>query len=114
MDTMSAYARSLAAGEDDRRVFDWDKAAQLIIESGTDNAQAGLSEDWEYTGGPIWQDRQITPEDETYVYLGSNWATPTIIIDEVSTPCWRRPVDDADFGAKEYWPESARAIVAAF
>ena len=43
-------------------VFDWNKAAQIIKERGATNASAGLSGDWEYTGGTHHEGREAGPE----------------------------------------------------
>lgn len=110
MDTMEAFARgqaALAAGIKFRE-FDWDKAARLIRERKPVKAEAGLYEDMEWTGGTIYSKGQIVPENETYVYLASNWATPILVLDGHVVDCWR-------YGdrAHNYWPESARRILEA-
>lgn len=45
MDTLSAAARAAATRDDPPRVFDWEKAARLIIEHGAKRASAGLSKE---------------------------------------------------------------------
>lgn len=62
--------------------FDWDKAAEIIKERLKEHpdliAEAGLQDDWNYTGGVIFEDGK--PTDENYTYLESNWAKPTLIL----------------------------------
>ena len=64
--------------------FDWDKAAQLIkkalVETPNLIAEAGLQGDWDYTGGIIFQKGK--PTNDSYTYLQSYWATPTLIISD--------------------------------
>lgn len=64
--------------------FDWDKAAELIKDRLKTNpeltAEAGLEGDWAYTAGVIFEDGK--PNSDDYTYLCSNWATPTLIIDD--------------------------------
>ena len=111
--------RAFMLGEAARRagnrikVFDWDKAATLIKARAAQNASAGLSGDWEYTGGPILEAGQPVPEDETYTYLASNWATPEIEIDGETIDCWRWADDAPGWDSKTYWPDSAQAILSA-
>lgn len=96
------------------KVFDWDKAARLIAESRPVRAEAGLARDWPSTGGEIWRDGKPVPQDETYTYLASAWATPQLILDygdqEDTVDCWV-PETDTEWGADTYWPESALALV---
>lgn len=96
-------------------VFDWDKAARRIKEKNTKCASAGLSEDWCHTGGCIWDDG-IVPEEDTYVYLASTWATPELDLgEECNEACFIMEKDvPNDWGKdfpKIYWPKSARKII---
>ena len=65
------------------KAFDWDKAAKLIKEHLKDHkdlvAEAGLQLDWSCTGGVIFEDGE--PTNESYTYLSSNWAIPTLILE---------------------------------
>jgi hypothetical protein len=90
------------------RTFDWNKAAQLIKERQPEVAEAGLSGDWDYTGGPIYRDG--LPDTESYTYLESTWATPTLILDGEEIECWSY-FDECDFDAHTKWPESALEIL---
>jgi hypothetical protein len=98
--------------EEDFRVFDWDKAAQIIREHQPETADAGLMEDWSCTAGAIWHNGQIVPEDETYTYLGSGWATPLLVLDgNEEIECWVYE-KDSNFDSGTYWPQSALDILA--
>ena len=50
-------------------------------------AEAGLEGDWDYTGGIIYSNKKSTTDD--YTYLASNWAIPTLILnEEEEIPCF--------------------------
>ena len=94
-------------------VFDWDKAAGLISEQKPSFAEAGLIEDWFWTGGQIYSDGKPVNQDDTYVYLASDWATPVLIMDhDIDNPihCYVDE-DKTSWSANTYWPESALAIL---
>ncbi len=96
---------------DQTRVFDWDEAARLILSHNLANAAAGLGGDWGNTGGEIYRDKTIVPQEETHTFLASDWAIPQIringeVIDNYKEK-WQRP----DWNSRTYWPESARAIL---
>jgi len=106
MDSYGAFARALAAKADGSKfkTFDWDKAAEIIVERGVTEASAGLSEDWEWTGGPIFENGKPVAEEDTYVYLTSIWATPELDINGELIDCWKYSEENTE---AEYWPESA-------
>lgn len=56
------------------KVFDWDRAAQLIKDRKPKEAIAGLSEDWFWTARTIFFDGKPVIHGGTY--LASTWATP--------------------------------------
>lgn len=92
------------------KVFDWDKAVDIIIQYNVKDAIAGLSEDWEWTAGNILSDGEI-PED-SYTFLKSNWATPTIKINNgdgfwKEIPCYISSTD-TEYDSKTYWPDSVK------
>jgi hypothetical protein len=93
------------------RVFDWNRAAELIRDHKPACASAGLAGDWEYTGGAIWRDGAPVSADDTYTFLASTWATPELDLDGDVQDCWRWQ-DGSDWNSGTYWPESALAIVA--
>lgn len=113
MDTMSAFARGLAAQGNPRKVFDWNKAAQLIKERKPKVAEAGLQDDWEYTGGCIY--REGAPDTGEYCYLASTWATPELSLDGDVVDCYIMEQDVPSEWGKDFadirWPASALAIL---
>lgn len=111
MDSMSAFAMGQANQGRTLMVFDWDRAAKIIRDRGAHEASAGLSGDWEYTGGPILRDGEPVPSNDTYTYLASTWATPELEVDGELIDCWRYQPDTPEWGAGTYWPESARLIL---
>lgn len=117
MDTSSAFAMGQVNRGQALKVFDWDKAAELIRERKPTVASAGLAGDWEYTGGCIYENGAPVPKDETYTYLASTWATPQLDMDGAVEACYvmedvaaQRWGDDVDF-SKLYWTNSALAIL---
>lgn len=73
-------------GGDKYKVFDWDKAAEIIKEAVKKDpkvvAEAGLQRDWEHTAGIIFEEGE--PVLYSYTYLRSNWAVPTLILTDTS------------------------------
>ena len=115
MNSLDAFARGEAAraAGNKMKFFDWDKAAKLLAERGDADAEAGLAGDWEYTGGPILTDGKPTPEDETYVYLCSNWATPMLRFSNgEEVECYVMETEEIadNWDERDYWPDSAREI----
>lgn len=78
MKTEQAFAMGDANRHNPSMVFDWDKAAKMILLSGAKYAAAGLSGDWEWTGGDILRNGKPVPRSESYTYLASTWAVPQI------------------------------------
>lgn len=113
MDTLSAFARGEANRGRESMVFDWDKAANLIVESGAVSASAGLRGDWEWTGGDILENGKPVPREDTYVFLASTWATPELSLDGETVDCFKMESETPGWNADTYWPESALAILAA-
>jgi len=115
MNTASAFAMGLASQGNELKVFDWDKAAELILRSECRNAGAGLSGDWEWTGGAIFKDGRVVPQDDTYTFLASTWATPEIELDGRIESCYRMasecPSEWGEEYSNVYWPESALRIL---
>lgn len=112
MDTFSAFARGEANRHREMMVFDWDKAARLIVDRGAKTASAGLSGDWEYTGGTILLDGKPVNAEDTYVFLASTWATPELELDGDLIDCYRMQSEVPGWDSDTYWPESAKAILA--
>ena len=109
MDSFSAMMMGEANRDKEQKVFNWDKAARLIKESGAKTASAGLQSDWEYTGGEIFTDGK--PNYDDYTYLASTWATPEIEIDGRVQACYKRKSKTPGWEADMKWPESALKIL---
>ena len=109
MDTFSAFERGKANAHKPLMVFDWDKAAQILKDSGCDYAEAGLAGDWGYTGGCIWENRKICRD--SYTYLSSTWATPQLLINGEYRDCYIMQDDSPGWHSETKWPESAVAII---
>lgn len=111
MDSISAFAMGAANSHREPMVFDWEQAAKIIKERGAKSASAGLSGDWEYTGGAILADGKPISRDDTYTYLASTWATPELEIDGEIIPCYRMQSEVSGWDSGTYWPEEALAII---
>ncbi len=114
MNTMTAYLMGQANRGNKMMVFDWDKAASLIVQHDAKNAEAGLDGDWEYTGGNILWDGKPNLDDSTF--LASTWATPQLQIDDETIDCFIMQDDVPEAWGKDFahikWPESALNILA--
>lgn len=113
METMQAFMMGEAHRGSELRVFDWIKAATIIASRRTEGASAGLSNDWEWTGGEIWRDSKPVPRDDTYTYLASTWATPELEIGDEIIECWRMQSETLGWDAHTYWPPEALRIALA-
>jgi hypothetical protein len=109
MDTMTAFAMGEANRGKELMVFDWDKAAQMIKDSGFKDAVAGLAGDWEWTGGYIFENKK--PNMEDYTYLSSTWATPEISVDGNVCDCFKMQSEVPVWGSDTKWPQSALNIL---
>lgn len=93
------------------KYFDWNKAAEIIKErlktSPNLVAEAGLQGDWNYTGGVIFEDGK--PTNDSYTYLCSNWAIPTLEIDGEDMDCYTTEDDKYDSDSK--WDDESLAIL---
>lgn len=113
MDSIAVFARGEANRGKESMVFDWDKAAQIIKERKASHAGAGLSGDWEWTGGDILRDGMPVSQEETYTYLASTWAIPELKIDGEIIDCFKMQSETDNWDSQTYWPESARNILSA-
>lgn len=106
MDTMSAFAMGEVNRGKEMKVFDWDKAVELIKEHGIRNATAGLELDMEWTSGTILKDGKPVMDD--YTYLGSIWAIPILLDDDTDEEyeCWIMD-SKTKYDEDTKWPESA-------
>ncbi|MEM9264493.1 MAG: hypothetical protein AAGA46_03120 [Cyanobacteria bacterium P01_F01_bin.13] len=108
MDTLQAFAMGSASRGNPKKVFDWDKAARLIKESGAQYASAGLSKDWDWTADTIWAEGKIP--DDSSPYLASTWATPQLYLDGDFVDCYIMEAE-TEWNSKTFWPKTARDIV---
>jgi hypothetical protein len=104
-------ARAEANRGNEPKVFDWDKAARLIVEEGVSDVDAGLLGDWFPTAGRIFENG--APVKESWAYLCSTWATPAIEINDSRIPCWKMQSETPGWDAKTLWPQSALDILKA-
>lgn len=79
MEDSLAFMMGNAHQDNEMMVFDWVNAAKLIKKINPEKASAGLAEDWENTGGVIYESGRIIFDD--YTYLASTWARPELCID---------------------------------
>lgn len=110
MDTMSAFAMGAANRGKPHRVFDWNKAAEIIRDKQPDSAIAGLSGDLEFTADTIFANgKRVT---DACTYLSSSWAMPVLILDDGNEiACWVYEDDSDGWDANTYWPQSAIDIL---
>lgn len=90
-------------------IFDWDRAAMRIAEERPESASAGLSDDWEWTGGEIY--RNGDPMKDEYTFLASTWATPELEMDGNFEQCYRMKSEVPEWDSDTKWPESALKIL---
>lgn len=109
MDTLTAFAMGEANRGKETMVFDWDKAAELIRDSGCTEAEAGLRGDWAWTGGCIFEEGK--PTCEHYTFLESTWAVPELEINGKRIPCFRMYSQTPGWNSGTKWPESALKIL---
>ena len=110
MDTARAFEMCALNQGKTMMVFDWHKAARLIVEQRPQIASAGLRGDWEWTGGEIYCDGLPVPPGNTYTYLSSTWAVPELDLDGQVIECFIME-DVTDWDAHTYWPDEAVALL---
>lgn len=110
MNTLQAFAMGEANRGRELMVFDWDKAARIIAERGAKRAAAGLRDDWEYTGGVIFENGKPIKNPDTY--LASTWAVPELVVDDSDEiPCYRMKSETPGWDSDTKWPASALEIL---
>jgi hypothetical protein len=112
MDSLKAFAMGAMSRGREPMVFDWHKAARLIRECKPREAAAGLSSDWEWTGGTIFAEGKPVSNEDTYTYLASTWATPELEIDGDTIDCFVMASETPGWNSDTYWPDSALKILA--
>jgi hypothetical protein len=110
METREAFAMGEANRGKPQMVFDWIKAATIVVEREAQNAAAGLQGDWEWTGGPILKNGLPVPAADTYVYLASTWAIPELEVDGETMDCFIME-DKTEWNEHTYWPKEALDIL---
>lgn len=113
MDHINAFMMGEANRNRPLMVFDWVKAAKLIVENHNKTISAGLAGDWEYTGGIIWKHRKPVSKDNTCVYLAPTWATPEIEIYGYKQDVfiYKTESPNGEWDAYTYYPIEARRII---
>lgn len=115
MDSISAFARGSAAraAGNEQKVFDWEKAAQLIKKHKPEKAIAGLESDFEWTGDTIYEDGKIKKDSSPY--LSSNWANPLLVLDGDEFECYATESQLKKRGLQwdsgTVWPKSSLDIL---
>jgi hypothetical protein len=100
-------------------VFDWDLAAQLILQSEVPDAQAGLEGSWPSTGGYIFRNFHpvLDRDGDNYTYLASFVARPMLVLGAANPlPCYYTIPQAAaaagnDGPARLKWPAPALTIL---
>ena len=108
--SMRTFMRGQMSKGQPQMVFDWEKAARLIKERQPLIVEAGLRDDWGYTGGRIWEEGKPVPEDDTYTFLSSTWAVPELDLDGERLPCFIME-SETEWNSGTYWPPEALAIL---
>lgn len=106
--TRFAMMMGMANAGNERKVFDWEKAAYIIKEHKPKNVEAGLSEDWVETSATIYADGE--PIFATDIWLASTWATPVLMTDTDEIECFVME-SQTDFNEKTVWPQIALDIL---
>lgn len=121
-DNLHTLIRGNKAGDDeseltyeeliDRYCTHWYKDGIDLKEHPDLVAEAGLQGDWAYTGGEIFRDGE--PDMDSYTYLSSNWAAPTLILswdgqEQEEMECIA--IDGHRFDEKSKWDETSLAIL---
>lgn len=80
------------------KMFDWDKAVDIINDENISNAAIGLAEDWFHTGAKILEDNKPIQKEDMRVFAFSDWATPCLYDygSDIAYECWKKR-DDSDF-----------------
>ena len=109
MDSFYAFAMGEANRGKEHMVFDWYKVVRMIIKEKPDVCCAGLRNDWEWTGGCIYNKGKIVKDN--YMWLSSTWAVPELNIDGKIVPCFKMESETPGWSHATCWPESAKRIL---
>jgi hypothetical protein len=111
LNTHSKAAMAETRKDGREMVFDWEKAARVIVERRATAAAAYLGNDYRATWRPILSEGR--PADTEFIWLASAWGIPTLEINgETAVPCWRW-TDETSWDGSTYWPAAALAILRA-
>lgn len=108
MNTELAFLIVRAHEAAEHMVFDWDRAAKMIAKRRPTQASAGLRDDWENTGGVIYENGKAVKD--SYTFLESYWATPELEMDGEVTPCYLMK-SMTKWDAMTKWPKSSLKIL---
>ena len=112
MDLRFAMMMGMANAGNERKVFDWEKAAEIIKKHKPKYVEAGLSEDWIETSALIYADGE--PIFATDIWLASTWATPVLMVDgynyHTEIECFVME-SQTDFNENTVWPQIALDIL---
>lgn len=109
MDSSKAIKMGMLNRGKEMMVFDWLKAARIIKERKPKKVMAGLRDDWEYTGGMIYEDGHV-PLPDDLMYLASTWAVPELNVDGDIVECYIMK-SQTNWDAETYWPEEALDVL---
>lgn len=109
MNTMAVFMMGQINKGNEQKVFDWEKAAELIKIKNPQKVYAGLDEDWSCTAGVIFEDGKM--KDDGYAYLSSTWATPVIGMDGERVICYKMKSKTPGWDCSTIWPEVAKRIL---
>lgn len=107
MDTATAFTMGEAPRGNEMKVFDWDKAVDLILERGIRNASAGLQQGLVWAECVILQDGK--PVKSKDGWLASACATPVLVdrdhYEEI--PCYIME-HETTYTPHTRWPKPAK------
>lgn len=110
MDKQTKVKSGIPEFEPAFKIIDWNWLAHHIVEYDLRDLHAGLKEDWNCTAGQILCDGKPVMDPDTYVFLGSTWATAVLRGDsDCEIPML--PTNDVSWHASALWPNSALTIL---
>lgn len=110
MEELNKMLKGYTSRYDPVRVFDWNKAAEIIKKEKPKHVDAFLGTDEAYTGGCIYHEKPILEQNGTY--LASRWAIPMLRLDDKDPyECWCWQKEQPEWDADTLWPESALKIL---
>lgn len=111
VDPFDIFVNGFRHEKNERRVFDWNKAARVLRDRDETTCKACIIEDYNETVGFILVDGRPAI-DHPLPYLSSCWGTPCLVFENGdSMPCWIPQSESPDWTGYTYWPESARNIL---